>query len=119
MIGKFFKSVSLFFGSGGYSLKDQEQVALTIHQSTYDVYIDFSGTKHWYLDGKRHREDGPAVESISGAKFWYLDGKLHREDGPAIEHGDGTTSYWYNNEKFPSIKNNAEWARHLKLMKCC
>lgn len=24
-----------------------------------------------------------------GTKRWYLDGKLHREDGPAIEYVDG------------------------------
>ena len=53
-----------------------------------------SGTKEWYKDGKRHREDGPAVEWESGYKEWYLEGKLHREDGPAIEDPNGTKS-WY------------------------
>lgn len=33
-----------------------------------------SGTKEWYKDGKRHREDGPAVEWESGYKEWYLQG---------------------------------------------
>ena len=43
------------------------------------------GDKSWYLNGKRHREDGPAIEDADGDKFWYLNGKQHREDGPAIE----------------------------------
>ena len=24
-----------------------------------------------------------------GDRIWYLDGKLHREDGPAVEYADG------------------------------
>jgi hypothetical protein len=31
-----------------------------------------NGTKWWYLNGKWHREDGPACEHISGLKEWYL-----------------------------------------------
>jgi hypothetical protein len=37
------------------------------------------GTKVWYLNGKLHREDGPAVESTDGSKAWYLHGERHRE----------------------------------------
>ena len=37
------------------------------------------------LNGKLHREDGPAIEDSDGDKYWYLNDKLHREDGPAIE----------------------------------
>jgi hypothetical protein len=60
--------------------------------------VDYNGTKRWYLNGRRHREDGPAVEYANGAKFWYLNGKLHREDGPAIEYTNGE-KYWYLNDK--------------------
>ena len=46
-----------------------------------------SGSKEWWLNGKRHREDGPAVEyCINGSKEWWLNGKRHREDGPAVEY---------------------------------
>ena len=31
-----------------------------------------NGTKYWYLNGKRHREDGPAIEYPNGTKYWYL-----------------------------------------------
>ena len=37
--------------------------------------IDKSGTKRWYLNGKLHREDGPAVEEADGTKEYYLNGK--------------------------------------------
>ena len=60
---------------------------------------DGYGNKRWYLNGKLHREDGPAVEYADGDKFWYLNGKLHREDGPAEEFADGTKYWWLNNQK--------------------
>ena len=48
----------------------------------YTVKVHDVGTKEWHLNGKRHREDGPAYECASGHKYWYLNGKRHREDGP-------------------------------------
>ena len=56
------------------------------------------GSKEWYLNGKRHREDGPAVDRPSGFKVWYLNGKCHREDGPAVDHVRGPKA-WYLNDK--------------------
>jgi len=64
----------------------------------YTVKVCADGTKRWYLNGKQHREDGPAVELDSGAKFWYLNDKPHREDGPAVEWADGDKC-WYLNGK--------------------
>ena len=64
----------------------------------YTVRVYDSGDKSWRLNGKLHREDGPAVEHASGSKCWCLDGKLHREDGPAVEWADGYKS-WYLNDK--------------------
>ena len=42
---------------------------------TYEVKVYLDGTKHWYLNGQQHREDGPAVELADGDKFWYLRGE--------------------------------------------
>ena len=44
---------------------------------THYVPIDTrsNASKHWYVDGKRHRTDGPAIEWGDGTKFWYLNGK--------------------------------------------
>jgi len=49
-------------------------------------YIDEHGNKYW-MNSKRqlHRDDGPAQECADGSKAWYINGKRHREDGPAIE----------------------------------
>ena len=49
----------------------------------------------YYKDGKKHREDGPAVEMKDGSRQWFINGNLHREDGPAVEGCDGTRE-WYN-----------------------
>ena len=63
-----------------------------------ECIIHPNGTKYWYLNGKRHREGGPAVVQSNGTKIWYLNGKYHREDGPAIEYADGTKGWWLNDE---------------------
>ena len=47
------------------------------------------GGKEWWIKGKLHREDGPAIEYANGNKSWWINGKRHREDGPAIEFADG------------------------------
>ena len=51
--------------------------------------IEFSDRIEYRLNGKLHREDGPAVERADGHKEWYVKGKLHRENGPAIEWANG------------------------------
>ena len=40
-----------------------------------EMKVDSDGTKRWVLNGKLHREDGPAVERSNGSKFWYLHGE--------------------------------------------
>ena len=42
-----------------------------------EIEFYINGLKYWYLNGKPHREDGPAVEWVKGANKWYyLNGKL-------------------------------------------
>jgi len=53
----------------------------------YTVEVYANGTKQWFLNGKRHREDGPAVEWADGDKEWFLDGKRLTEQ----EHRKATT----------------------------
>ena len=58
------------------------------------LHIDEAGTKRWYLDDKRHRQDGPAEIWDDGAEFWFLHDKLHRQDGPAVVY-PGRSEYWH------------------------
>jgi hypothetical protein len=78
--------------------KTQEENLMT-NYIKYEVKVYNNGNKYWSLNGKLHREDGPAVEWSDGTKFWYLNNKLHREDGPAIEWADGDTSWYINDER--------------------
>ena len=34
-----------------------------------------------------------------GTKEWWLNGKLHQEDGPAVEWPNGDIEWWLNNNK--------------------
>ena len=60
--------------------------------------VSINGSQYWYFNGKRHREDGPALIESGGAQYWYHHGKRHREDGPALIESDGS-QYWYLNDK--------------------
>jgi hypothetical protein len=44
--------------------------------------IHSSGTKIWFIHGKIHREDGPALMT-SRSEIWYYQGMIHRLNGPA------------------------------------
>ena len=72
------------------------------------------GSKEWYLHGVRHREDGPAREYSNGDKCWYLNDKLHREDGPAVEYSNGHKEYWVNGEYLDFITNDRMLIYYLK-----
>lgn len=65
---------------------------------SYKVRVYEDGAKMWLLNGKLHREDGPAYEWSDGTKEWRLNGKRHREDGPAIEWSSGTKEWWLYGE---------------------
>ena len=69
----------------------------------------------YYLNGKFHREDGPAVYN-DAYKGWWLYGRLHREDGPAAEYTGGKS--WYLNDQCYGNDDdftNESWIRFVKL----
>jgi hypothetical protein len=74
----------------------------------YKVKVHATGTKEWFLNGKLHREDGPALEFANGHKSWHLNGDLHREDGPAVEWANGDKMWWlngkYHREDGPAVE---------------
>jgi hypothetical protein len=89
----------------------------------YTVKVNTNGNKYWYLNGERHREDGPAIECADGGKSWWLNGKLHREDGPAIEHANGNKAWYLNDEHHredgPAVEyanGNKEWYLNDELL---
>jgi hypothetical protein len=42
--------------------------------------VSANSTKEWRLNGKRHREDGPAVEWTDGSKQWWIHGEQLTEE---------------------------------------
>ena len=77
-----------------------------LHRENGPAIILPDGTKEWYLNGLLHRENGPAVESN---KAWYKNGKRHREDGPAIEFPDGTKEWWLNGKLIAEGEHPENW----------
>lgn len=77
-----------------------------LHREDGPAYEHPNGTKEWWLDGQRHREDGPAKVTARGSTSWYLNGKPHREDGPAVEHPNGAKYWWLNGKKIRSVEAN-------------
>jgi len=73
-----------------------------------------NGDKEYWINGMLHREDGPAKEYANGDKEWYLNGVIHREDGPAIEWADGDKQYWINNQHLDFITNDQMLIYYLK-----
>lgn len=71
----------------------------------YDPLLrDFTGVvlqqdyKSWFVDGKYHREDGPALIWRSGRREWWIKDRRHRKNGPAIV--DKNYRAWYVNGQF-------------------
>ena len=75
------------------------------------LIIDANGSKNWYVNDKRHRTDGPAVELPSGSKFWFIDGKHHRTDGPAIVYADGTKCWYVDSKRHRTNKSFQQAAK--------
>ena len=69
---------------------------LNLDEPKSTLILSQSGEKQWYLNGRCHREGGPAIERASGHKEWYLNGRLHREGGPAVEYSNGGKEWWLN-----------------------
>ena len=55
--------------------------SILISQETKDDMIDWNELGNEW--GKGHLE-GPTTKMVGNRQCWYLDGKRHREDGPAI-----------------------------------
>jgi hypothetical protein len=80
-------------------------------------YIEENDTKRWILpNGVLHREDGLGYET-SDYKAFYINGKWHRENGPAIEYYNGGKEWWINDIQYTEQEYKIEMrSRKLKLL---
>ena len=105
-----FTDAFILFLSGAAEMENEKEIKWE-NERGYPITIEFinnsptqaivrdGGDKLWYINGKLHREDSPAIKYANGTKFWYLNGHLHREDGPAIEYASGTKEWFLNGQE--------------------
>jgi hypothetical protein len=96
-----------------YKITEQEYAwaRLCGYEIRYDAQ---NNLVEWFLDGKLHREGGPAHEWADGSRFWYLNGLRHRTDGPAHEWAAGTRSWWLNGRRHRTDGPACEWANGIR-----
>lgn len=70
------------------------------------------GDKEHYVNGKLHRENGPAIESMQ-MYSWWIDGKLHRLGGPAFVCKASAKCQWFINGKQCSKKEHANYVDNM------
>lgn len=64
-----------------------------------------SGSKEWWVTGKRHRVGGPAIYHSKNKWQWYCNGVLHREEGPALRD-DKDYQWWFHGECYYGFAGN-------------
>lgn len=64
-----------------------------------NMLIEKDQTIKYYVDGKLHRLDGPAVIRPNGNNSWWHEGKLHRLDGPALDWGRDGIGFFIHGRK--------------------
>ena len=74
------------------------------HRVDGPAIIFDDGVEHWYLNGERHRDGGPASTykgpvTPKQQEQWFQHGLLHREDGPASTYPDGIEEWYINGKK--------------------
>jgi hypothetical protein len=84
-----------------------------IHREDGPAIIFPDGRQYWYLNDTCHREDGPAYIGPNGSHSWFLNGNIHREDGPAYMGANGTQR-WYVNDKDITKEVNT-WAKERNI----
>lgn len=67
-----------------------------LHRENGPAIERSNGTLEWYVHGERHRENGPAIQMKNGSRFWYRNGELHRKEGAALEMVSGASAWYLN-----------------------
>ena len=64
----------------------------------------------FYKNGKRHRDDGPAIIRSNRYQAWYKNDQRHRDDGPAVIYADGNEAWYKNGQRHrdngPAVKTD-------------
>lgn len=108
------------YNSGKYTIREwsdgtiEYMVDGKLHREDGPAIEHADGDMRWYQHGQRHRVNGPAIEHVGGNRKWYQNDKLHRIDGPAIEFSSGGT-FWYYKGEYVECTSQEEFERLIKL----
>lgn len=96
--------------------RDDDLPAVQIYKPNSDEIV----REEWWLYGRLHREDNPAIQyyrttregmTVLSDQKWYRGGQLSRDDAPAVIERDGDTIYhegWWQNDQRHRIGAPAE-----------
>jgi hypothetical protein len=76
-------------------------------------YESPDGSQSWKVDGKFHRDEGPAIIYKTGTMIWYQHGRLHCETGPAWCWLNGELEWWLQGIQYTEL----EWRWLVRLIK--
>jgi len=62
------------------------------------MITDEYGDQYWYLDGKRHKEDGPVIIRSDGTQVWCINNQIYREHSPAMICANGYQVWFTHGE---------------------
>ena len=98
------------YGGKNHVLTKGIQTKITGIRSSDSAHYEYH-----VLDGKMHREDGPALvltSDISVTEYWAIHDELHRVDGPAVvDHSQRRYEYYLNG----SFMMFSEWVDAVDL----
>src|SRR2546423_1581193 len=68
---------------------------------------------------RRMKPKPELVEDAVGPRSWYLNGQRHRKDGPAVEWPNGRCSWWLNGELLSESEHRAAVAAAVAAAAVC
>jgi hypothetical protein len=92
-------------------IEDGKEYEVKIHSDSDGL----PGDVYWLLNGKCHREKGPAQIEYTGYRAWRQNDVFHRLDGPAIIWGDNHRRWWINDK--PTTKQKHTKVRTMLALK--
>ena len=82
-----------------------------IHYAEYYASAWAPSTVHW----TSHNEPLVMIDDKRGVRVYFVNGVRHREDGPALERCQGESEWYYEGDHIPNISCLEEFQRVIKL----
>lgn len=79
-----------------------------------EIWRNEAGDILWRLNGKLHRDDGPAVETLNGRKEWWKHGKRHRLEAAAVMQGTFSSQWWIDGIRYSASEHFMLMPEHLQ-----